>query len=95
MSCISLAQVIMGGGKLFTSHGSVTSSPAMTEISMGLSYAFPCWSPGLDTLGFTITWNMLRSCNEYMYLYKCNTTEFYFRLNINFLMRYITLQSYF
>lgn len=59
MSCISLAQVIMGGGKLFTSHGRVISSPAVTEISMGSSYAFPCWSPGLDTLGFTIIWNML------------------------------------
>lgn len=58
MSCVSLAQVIIGGGKLFTSHGSVTSSPVITEISTG---PCPCWSPGLDTLGFTATWNMLRS----------------------------------
>lgn len=76
MSCIALAQVTMGGGKLFTSHGSVTSSPAITEISMGLSCAFPCCSPGLDTRGFTVTWNTLRSCNEYMYLYKRNTIQF-------------------
>lgn len=55
MSCTSLAQLIMGGGRLFTSHGSVISSPAITEISMGLSYAFPCCAPGLDTLGFTRT----------------------------------------
>lgn len=84
---MSLAQVIMGGGKLLTSHGSVTSSPAITETSMGLSS--PCWSPGLDTLGFTITWNTLRSCNEYTYLYKCNTIQHIF------FIRYKILQSCF
>lgn len=77
MSCISLAQVIMGGGELLTSHGSVTSSPASTEISMGLSGAFSCWSPGLDTLGLTMTQKKLRSCNEYINSHKSNITTSY------------------
>lgn len=51
MSWVSLAQVMMGGGMLFTSHGSVTSSPARTEISTGLSWDSPRWSP--NTLGLT------------------------------------------
>ena len=53
MSWVSLAQVMMGGGKLFTSHGRVTSSPARTEISTGLSWDGPLWSP--NTLGLTKT----------------------------------------
>ena len=53
MSWVSLAQVMMGGGKPFTSHGRVTSSPAKTEISTGLSWDGPLWSP--NTLGLTKT----------------------------------------
>lgn len=51
MSCLSLAQVMMGGGMLSTSHGSVTSSPTVTDISNSLSELF-CISTPLG-LGFT------------------------------------------
>lgn len=54
MSCLSLAQVMMGGGMLSTSHGSVTSSPTVTDISNSLSELF-CIStpPTMLGLGFT------------------------------------------
>lgn len=51
MSWLSLAQVMMGGGELFTSQGRVTSSPARAAISTGLSWDSPLWSP--NTLGLT------------------------------------------
>lgn len=51
MSWLSLAQVMMGGGELFTSQGRVTSSPARAAISTGLSWDRPLWSP--NTLGLT------------------------------------------
>jgi hypothetical protein len=42
---------MMGGGKLLASQGSIASSPARTEISTGLSWDSPLWSP--NTLGLT------------------------------------------
>ncbi len=54
MSCLSLAQVMIGGGTLSTSHGSVTSSPTFTDISNSLPELF-CISipPTPLSLGFT------------------------------------------
>ena len=35
MSCLSLAQLMVGGGTLLTSHGKMASSPSITDILIG------------------------------------------------------------
>lgn len=35
MSCFSLAQLMVGGGTLWTSHGKMASSPSITDILFG------------------------------------------------------------
>lgn len=35
MSCLSLAQLMVGGGTLWTSHGKMASSPSITDILIG------------------------------------------------------------
>lgn len=35
MSCLSLAQLMVGGGTLWTSHGKTASSPSITDILIG------------------------------------------------------------
>lgn len=37
MSCLSLAQLMLGGGTLWTSHGKTASSPSITDILTGSS----------------------------------------------------------
>lgn len=46
MSCLSLAQFIVGGGTLWTSHGKMASSPSITDILIGS--AEPPLPPTLD-----------------------------------------------
>lgn len=47
MSCLSLAQLMVGGGTLWTSHGKMASSPAITDILIGAT------EPPLPDLGRT------------------------------------------
>lgn len=47
MSCLSLAQLMVGGGTLWTSHGKMASSPAITDILIGST------EPPLSDLGRT------------------------------------------
>lgn len=35
MKCLSLAQLMVGGGTLWTSHGRMASSPSITDILIG------------------------------------------------------------
>lgn len=46
MSCLSLAQLMVGGGTLRTSHGKMASSPSITDILIGA--AEPPAPPALD-----------------------------------------------
>lgn len=46
MSCLSLAQLMMGGGTLWTSHGKTASSPSITDIFVGPAECSS--SPALD-----------------------------------------------
>lgn len=46
ISCLSLAQLMMGGGTLWTSHGKTASSPSITDIFVGPAECSS--SPALD-----------------------------------------------
>lgn len=39
MNCFSLAQIMVGGGTLCTSHGKTASSPSITDIFIGFAEA--------------------------------------------------------
>lgn len=55
MSCLSLAQLMLGGGTLWTSHGKTASSPSITDILTG---SFEPSAPSALNLGRTDRTNM-------------------------------------
>lgn len=54
MSCLSLAQLMVGGGTLWTSHGKMASRPSITDILDGsVEPPPPAFALDLGRTGFT------------------------------------------